>query len=85
MRVGREHGLRVVAKPSGDDVHGDAVGQRQGRGRVAQDVKRSRLDPGCLAVAPEPFGEPLGMDRAAELVRENEVPVLVGATCKLAL
>ena len=29
MRVGREHGLRVVAKPSGDDVHGDAVGQRQ--------------------------------------------------------
>lgn len=44
MRVGREHGVRVVAQASGDDVHRDALRERERGGRVAEHVQRPRGD-----------------------------------------
>ena len=78
MGVGVEHGRRVVAEPRRDDVDRDAGSQRQGRGGVAKSVQRTGRDTGCLAVARKPVGEPVGMNRPAELVAEDQVAVAVG-------
>jgi hypothetical protein len=84
VRVGGEHGLRVVPEPRGDDVDRDAGRQRQRRARVAQDVERPRGDARRLAVPPEPVGEPLRVDRLSEPICEHEIPVGVGITGEVA-
>ena len=67
--------LRPIAKPGRDDVKRDSVRQRERRVRVPEDVKRPGQDAGRLALPPEPFGQSLRMDRAAERVAEHEVLV----------
>lgn len=85
MRVDVEHRLRVVAEPCGNDVHRDALGQRQRRCGVAQDVKRPGRDSGGLALPAEPLGQPLRMDRGAERVGEDEILVDVGSAREVSL
>jgi hypothetical protein len=85
VRICPQDRLGPVAEPSCDDVKRDAVGQRERRVRVPEDVQCPRRDPGRFAVAPEPFGQPLRMDRAAGLVAEDEVLVDVGLAGERAL
>jgi hypothetical protein len=82
VRIGSEHRLGRVSESRSDDVDGDAAGQRQGRRCMSEDVKAPSGDPGGLAVAPEPLGEPLRVNRAAELVGKDEILVDVGIAAK---
>jgi len=77
MRIGRQHRLRVVAEPGGDDMHRHAGRERQRRGGVPENVQAAARQPSGRPVLCEPFGEPLRMDRAAERVSEDEVSVHV--------
>ena len=58
-------------------MNGDALGQRERRRRVAQDVQRPGRDRRLPSGAGEPLGQALRVDRPAELVAEHEVAVLV--------
>ena len=49
-----------------------AVGKRDRRARVAQDVKRPERDPRRFACLDEPFAEPCRVDRTPQLIAENE-------------
>ena len=82
MGVCRQDGPGIVSEASCDDVQGDGWGgrQRQRGARVAQDVHRADRDIGRLAVADEPVGDSLGVDRSSDLIAEDEIVVLVGVT-----
>jgi hypothetical protein len=42
---------------------------------MSEDVKAAGGNPSPFAVLPEPLRQPLGMDRAAELIGKDEVAV----------
>jgi hypothetical protein len=75
VRAHTQHRFGRVAETRSDDMHRDTVRERQCRVRVSQDVQRSGRQPGRLAMAQERLAQPLRVDRAAELVTEDEVTV----------
>jgi hypothetical protein len=75
MRVGREDRVRVVSEASGDDADGDTFCERESGRSVTEGVERPGGDARCLAAQSEPAGEPMRVDRPAELVCKHEVAV----------
>jgi hypothetical protein len=73
MRVRPKDGFGPVAEPGGDHVEWDAVRESERCVGVPQDVQRPGRDAGRLAVAPEPLGEALRMDRPAERIGKDHV------------
>jgi hypothetical protein len=84
VRVGSEHGLRIVAEPGRDDVNRDALRQRERRGGVAKNVECPGRESGRLAEGGELLREPLWVDRSSERVGEDEISVVVGVTAEVA-
>ena len=64
-------GYWIVAQPRRDYVDGNALRERERRGRVAQGVQGSSGEAGRLPLLPKPPGEPMRVNRAAELVAEH--------------
>jgi hypothetical protein len=75
VRVAAQQRFRPVAEPGCDDVQRDAVRQGECRVRVSENVQPSRRDLGRVPVAQERFDQPLRVDRVADLVAEEGVPV----------
>ena len=60
VRVRGEHRFRVVTEAGGDDVDGDALGERERGGGMPEDVQRPGGEAGRLPVLPERLGQPFG-------------------------
>jgi hypothetical protein len=85
MRIAIEHGTWVVPEAGGDDVNGDSMHEHQSRGRMPERVQSPARDLCPPTQLPKAVGEPLGADRAAELVAIDKIPVLIGIAGERAL
>jgi hypothetical protein len=87
VRVGSEDGLRVISEPRGHDMerHRRIGRQSQRGGRVAQDVQRADRQARGAAVTAEHLREALRVHRAAELVAEQQVVILIRGAGEITL
>jgi hypothetical protein len=85
VRISREDCLRPIAKPRGNDVDGNPLGERECRRGVPEHVQRSSRETGRLAQPCECFSKALRMDRPAQDVSEDEVTVDVSGAGRSAL
>ena len=72
VRVGVEHRGGIVAQAGGRDVARNPAREQVRRVGVAQGVQRPGGETGRLPLLAEPRGEPLRVDRAAELVADTK-------------